>query len=483
MSLETVDKVKNSGKIYTPTPIVRLMLDYSGYVPGEYIKKKHVIDNSCGDGQILCEVVERYIQSCGVIDNVLEDLSTYIHGIELDEIEVELCKSNLNKVLRKYGFKNVDWDIRRGNSLTVNEFNGKMDFVIGNPPYVRMKNIKKYDGKNDNYQIIKNYKFSAKGMSDLYLAFYELGLRMLNSNGILCYIAPSTWINSSSGEPMRNHIWNERDLSGVIDFEHIQVFENAQTYVMIALFDKKTHNYIRYDKFSPDGNRFVPVSALTYDEVFIGGKMYFSSPEECQLIKAVAEPHTQKVEVKNGYATLADDIFIDNLPEFSEYTIPILKGSTGQWKKCLFPYDRNLKLIPLEKIKETSQDVYDYLMLNNEKLKSRTYDGKDNERSTMDVWHCIGRSQGLKDTFVDRIGLNSIVKCPDDLKIIPIKSGEGIYSGLYIKTDLPLKTIEDVLKTWDFIEYVKSLRKYKSGGYYTFSSNDVENYINYKLSI
>ena len=43
MSLETVDKVKNSGKIYTPTPIVRLMLDYSGYVPGEYIKKKHVI--------------------------------------------------------------------------------------------------------------------------------------------------------------------------------------------------------------------------------------------------------------------------------------------------------------------------------------------------------------------------------------------------------------------------------------------------------
>ena len=229
MSLETVDKVKNSGKIYTPTPIVRLMLDYSGYVPGEYIKKKHVIDNSCGDGQILCEVVERYIQSCGVIDNVLEDLSTYIHGIELDEIEVELCKSNLNKVLRKYGFKNVDWDIRCGNSLTVNEFNGKMDFVIGNPPYVRMKNIKKYDGKNDNYQIIKNYKFSAKGMSDLYLAFYELGLRMLNSNGILCYIAPSTWINSSSGEPMRNHIWNERDLSGVIDFEHIQVFENAQT--------------------------------------------------------------------------------------------------------------------------------------------------------------------------------------------------------------------------------------------------------------
>ena len=477
MNFDVVDKVKNNGKIYTPTPIVRLLLDYCGYVPGEYIKKKHVIDNSCGDGQILCEIVERYIQSCDVFDNILDDLRTYIHGIELNESESEVCKSNLNNVLKRYKLGEIDWDIRCGNALTFTEFNGNMDFVIGNPPYVRMKNIKQSDGKNDNYQIIKNYHFSSKGMSDLYLAFYELGLRMLNENGTLCYIAPSTWINSASGEPMRNHILAEKDLAGVIDFEHTQVFENAQTYVMIALFDKKQHQYIRYDKYSPD-NRFVPVSVLTYDEVFIDGKMYFASPEECQLIKDVLKVQKKQVEVKNGYATLADDIFIDDLPQFKDYTIPILKGSTGQWKRCLFPYDSQMRLIPLSKIRETSPDVYEYLMKNREKLEKRTYDSKD----TPDTWHCIGRSQGLKDTYTDRIGINSIVKCPDDLKIIPVKSGEGIYSGLYIKTELPLETIEGILRTNDFIEYVESLRKYKSGGYYTFSSNDVEQYINYKLN-
>lgn len=477
MSLDTVDKVKNKGKIYTPTPIVKLMLDYCGYVPGEYIKKKHIIDNSCGDGQILCEVVERYIQSCGVFDNVLDDLRTYIHGIELDNVEVEICKSNLNKVLRKHNLGEIEWDIRCGNALTYTEFNGKMDFTVGNPPYVRMKNIKQSDSNNDNYQIIKKYEFSKKGMSDLYLAFYELGLKMLNENGTLCYIAPSAWINSSSGEPMRKYILEERDLAGVIDFEHIQVFENAQTYVMIALFDKKSHQYIRYDKFSPDSNRFTPVSALTYDEVFINGKMYFASPEECQLIKDVSKPQKKQVEVKNGYATLADDIFIDDLPEFKDYTIPILKGSTGQWKRCLFPYDSQMRLIPLNKIRETSPEVYDYLISNQQKLEDRTYDSKDTEGT----WHCIGRSQGLKDTYTDRIGINTLVKCPDDLKITPIKSGEGIYSGLYIKTDLSVEKIESILRTQEFIDYVKSLRKYKSGGYYTFSSNDVEKYINYKL--
>jgi len=475
MSLETLDKVKNNGKVYTPAPIVRLMLDYCGYVQGRYIKKKHVIDNSCGDGQILCEVVRRYIRSCIMFDNIVEELKTYIHGIELDESEVKVCKANLNDVLKKHGIKEeIDWDIRCGNALTFNDFDCKMDFVIGNPPYVRMKNIKKSE---DNYQIIKNYHFSSKGMSDLYLAFYELGLRMLNDNGVLCYIAPSAWINSAAGEPMRSNIFFEKSLAGVIDFEHIQVFENATTYVMIALLDKKQHQYIRYDKYSPEENRLIPVSALTYDEVFIDDKMYFTSSEESKVIKLCMMNPYKIVEVKNGYATLADDIFIDNLPEFKDYTIPILKGSTGQWKRCLFPYDSQMRLIPLNKIRETSPEVYDYLISNRQKLEDRTYDSK----GTDDTWHCIGRSQGLKDTYTDRIGINTLVKCPDDLKITPIKSGEGIYSGLYIKTDLSVEKIESILRTQEFIDYVKSLRKYKSGGYYTFSSNDVEKYINYKL--
>lgn len=34
-------------------------------------------------------------------------------------------------------------------------------------------------------------------------------------------------------------------------------------------------------------------------------------------------------------------------------------------------------------------------------------------------------------------------------------------------------------KTEEFLNYVKALKKYKSGGYYTFSSKDLENYLNW----
>ena len=117
-------------------------------------------------------------------------------------------------------------------------------------------------------------------------------------------------------------------------------------------------------------------------------------------------------------------------------------------------------------------------MKNKERLQKRTYDGKNNGNH----WHCIGRSQGLNDTYRDKIAINCIVKQPSDLKMVKVKSGEGVYGGLYILTDKPFDEISNILKSWEFIEYVKTLRKYKSGGYYTFSSKDVENYLNFKLN-
>lgn len=62
-------------------------------------------------------------------------------------------------------------------------------------------------------------------------------------------------------------------------------------------------------------------------------------------------------------------------------------------------------------------------------------------------------------------------------------SGDGIYSGLYVITDIniPWRDIKDIIVSDEFIEYIKLLKKYKSGGYYTYNSKDVEQYINYHL--
>ena len=52
---------KENGRFFTPRYIVENIVDLSGY-KGTTIIKKHVIDNSCGDGTFLTAIVERYCE-------------------------------------------------------------------------------------------------------------------------------------------------------------------------------------------------------------------------------------------------------------------------------------------------------------------------------------------------------------------------------------------------------------------------------------
>src|SRR5690554_505844 len=103
------NKTKENGVVYTPDYIVKLILDQSDYT-GNKILEKHVIDNSCGDGAFLIEIVNRYIQEFNKInqanifaqEKLKKELETYIHGIEIDKIEVIKCKDNLDQLVKKF---------------------------------------------------------------------------------------------------------------------------------------------------------------------------------------------------------------------------------------------------------------------------------------------------------------------------------------------------------------------------------------------
>ena len=468
------NKQKELGQVITPDNIVEQMLDLGGY-SGKEILSRHVIDNSCGDGQFLTAIVHRYInesQKAGVNNETISyRLGQFIHGIEIDEVAYNRCIQRLNDITAEYNLNEVDWDIIFGNSLLIDDYRGKMDFVFGNPPYVRVHNVKEED-----YDVLKSYSFAEKGSSDLYLAFFELGLQMLNSQGKLCYVTPNSWLCSSSGRNMRNYIIEHRNLLAIVDFEHEQLFDGAQTYSVVTLLrGAQNDGDISYEKY--DQNKFQPVSALTYNDIVIDGNFRFVPKEYAATLNEIEHTKGKAVRVKNGLATLSDKIFIDELPEgFSpKFSIPVLKGSTGKWGRCLFPY----KVSPEGKLISMAfsdiqryPELYSYIMSNEKELRKRTYDKSSN-------WWEIGRSQGLSDTFKNKICVNNLTKQVGDLKLYKGLAGCHVYSGFYILTDYPFETIERALHSEEFFIFVKSLKKYKSGNYYTFSSKDTEKFLNY----
>lgn len=465
---------KANGRVYTPSYIVKNILDLSGYCE-ENVLKKHVIDNSCGDGAFLVEIVDRYCQIAiknGIEKSIIaKELGEYIHGIELDYIEHKKCLQNVNSITNKYNIPNVSWDIICADTLQTNKFLGKMDFVLGNPPYIRVHNL------GETFDTIKKYSFAQNGMTDLYIVFYEIGLSMLKSDGVLGYITPSSYFNSVAGNYMRKYLVQENFLDKIVNLKHFQVF-NAMTYTTITILKKsrieKTINYYEFDE-----KHLIPffIDKLSPSDYYISDNFYFSTKDNLSLLKKIFfnMGHCD-IQVKNGYATLCDSVFIKNFEFNSKYIIPVVKASKGQWSKMIYPYDKNGKIIN-EEILKNDNNLYDYLLSQKDKLLNRSCDNKNN------VWYAFGRSQAINDTFKDKLAINTLLKTSKDIKLTVCPSGSGVYSGLYlISNTVDIEQIKCAINNQEFVNYISLLCKYKSSGYYTFSSKDLKAFLDYKFA-
>ena len=83
-------RVKATGEVFTPTPLVQEILDR---LPQELFEDptKTFLDPSCGDGQFLGEVLIRKLQAGSSFEQALS--TTY--GVDLMQDNVDLCRERL----------------------------------------------------------------------------------------------------------------------------------------------------------------------------------------------------------------------------------------------------------------------------------------------------------------------------------------------------------------------------------------------------
>lgn len=474
-SEKAVTEEKENGRIYTPDYIVNAILDLSGY-RGNAILKKHVIDNSCGDGAFLCEIVRRYCKealSNGISVKALTgDLKKYIHGIEIKKSERDKCVKRINDIASSFGANGVEWDILCDDALTVNKYNSKMDYVLGNPPYVRVHNF------GDNSKVIKDYSFAQNGMTDLFMVFYEIGIKMLSQNGVLGYITPSSFFNSLAGEYMRKTLISAHMIDKIVDLKHYQAFSSTAYTAITILKSNKTTDDVKYYRFDENNKTPCYVETLAQSDFYISGDFYFAEKSKLSVLsKIYSNDKKCDISVKNGYATLCDDVFINDFNFDSRFIIPVVKASKGEYKKIFFPYGKDGCLLD-ETVIKTDDNIYGYLLDNKDRLIKRS-----NEKDKEKYWYAFGRSQAIKDTYKDKLAINTLLRDETDFKFVDVPAGTGVYSGLYLVSEsIPFEEIKNALKSKEFAEYISLLGKYKSGGYYTFSSKDVKAYLDYKFA-
>lgn len=480
-------------QIYTPSKVVNFMLDNVGFNNKCGIDGKHIIDNSCGNGNFLVEIVKRIFQFIPNIDR--EYLETYVHGIEIDEPAYNETINRLNKIATEHNISNVKWDVRNSDALRTTDFDNSMDYVVGNPPYCNVHHMSK-----ENYDLLKTeFFFCSDGMTDLYIGFFEKGIQMLNSNGILGYITPNSWLTSKAGYWLRSHLYDHNSLQQIYNFDTDKLFDDATTFTCITIIDNNRSfdddNIVVYHgNFNDLTNKKQYCTVVDKHDIYVSEKILTNLKDEVirNIIDYEIKDYDKRFIVKNGLATLKDKLFILD-PDDKDANVDIyvdlycneiidcVKASKGEFKYIIYPYDDSGK--PLS---------YDNLCLYVRSLLERRAERLDIDM-TQENWYLYGRTQAIKDVNKYRVSCNNLIRDKNDVILRELPAKTAVYSGFYIirngmlqnRKELKLlyQQVDDALKTNLFANYVKSIGKSKNGGYYTFSTKDLEQFLNYFYSI
>ena len=126
------------------------------------------------------------------------------------------------------GFPNV-WS-----NLLSAEPKGGFDAVIGNPPYVRQELL-----GDEAKRALKADYAAFDGMADLYVYFYEQGLRLLRPGGRLSYVVTNKWLKAGYAEALRDLFANKGQVEFVADFGHAKhFFPDADVFPSVVVVRK-----------------------------------------------------------------------------------------------------------------------------------------------------------------------------------------------------------------------------------------------------
>ena len=225
-----------------------------------------VLDPACGSGAFLIEAFDQLYTAYQASNDRLEELSgqptlfdldrqilqNNLYGVDLNAEAVQICQLSLwvKTAARGKVLTGLDNTICQGNSVIHDRdvhpkaFNweatfpevfeqGGFDVVVGNPPYVRQELLKPYK------PYLQNAYESFHGMADLYVYFYELGIRVLKPGGLLSFIVTNKWMKAGYGEALRRFFSEKAWVESVVDFGHAkQIFEEADVFPSIIVARK-----------------------------------------------------------------------------------------------------------------------------------------------------------------------------------------------------------------------------------------------------
>jgi adenine-specific DNA-methyltransferase len=217
---------ERNGVVYTRPWVVDLMLDLAGYTPDQDLQSLVAVEPAAGDGSFVLPMVERLIESCRRHDRLITSATESLLAYELDPESAATCRKEVVDLLIRHDIQAEDahslalaW-VHAGDYLLDVWDLPKADFVIGNPPYIRLEDI-----SPDRVQAYRRGFPTMVGRADIYVAFYEAALNQLKTDGVCAYICADRWMLNQYGAQLRRLITTRFSVEKVIELHQADAFQ------------------------------------------------------------------------------------------------------------------------------------------------------------------------------------------------------------------------------------------------------------------
>jgi len=323
----------------------------------------------------------------------------------------------------KLEFPEVFYD-STGNKRDKNGFSA----VIGNPPYIRIQNVRQADPDMATYLEDDDVYQSAGGRFDIYSPFVERGAK-LSSEGILSYILPNKFIESGGGKCLRDYLSTNKLVSEIVDFQHYQVFDGVTTYTCLLSLqqgtDEISYRPVEEGISSADEIRQQQKVRIDADELS-SAPWILVTPEEQEVLdkidnssdclKDASEKVLQGMKSGDNDALFVkvienkeNELVIQSGVNGEEYTVesglthPIILGKNIHRYEppqtelaVIYPYiieNDETRIVPETKLEQDYPKTYEYLDSHRERLRNR-----QSEHMNYETWYALNRPR-QKDFF------------------------------------------------------------------------------------
>jgi hypothetical protein len=225
-SSRTAPPLEAKGVVYTKRWVVDLLLDLAGYRSENNLVDVVAVEPAAGDGAFLLPMIERLVQSCKRLGRPLSECEGSLIAYELDDDSAERVRASTIGVLTDFGVERTlaqhlaaTW-VHAGDYL-FESTSIEADFVLGNPPYVRLEDI-----PEETATLYRSAYPTMCGRADLYVAFFEAALRQLRDGGVCAFICADRWMRNQYGAQLRELVTSAYGVEVVIEMHNADAFHD-----------------------------------------------------------------------------------------------------------------------------------------------------------------------------------------------------------------------------------------------------------------